>query len=284
MSFPNTRHTLIRRIAAGGDEAAWREFLADYWEPICTFVARRGNLNVQDAEDIAAQVFEAFLRNRLLERWVDSPVAKLRTLICNVVRNVLSNRARVQGQRAKLLAEHRLDLPEMVEGESAAETAEQADVFYAAWVDELLRSSVESLMIDYNLSGHGDYFRVLYARLCEDLTIPEVSELLGIKVTSAENFYRDARQRLMERLRENVRKHIGRYSMSLSEDTDFETEWNELGKHLKEHGGVEQAVRRAYHEFDPARRRARHSRIIAGTLSFSSAGIPDCGRKNADSG
>lgn len=272
MSFPQTRHTLIFRIAAGGDDSAWREFLDDYWEPVCRFVASRGSLKRHDAEDVAAQVVEVFVRNRLLARWADAPVAKLRTLICTVVRNVLSNRARVQGSRARILAAHHYELPDAVSELSAAEPSENIDIFYATWVDERLRSAVESLLVEYNQEGRGDYFRVLYARLCEEMPIPEIAELLGIKSTSAENYFRHARQRLMEKLQETVREHVHRYTMSHNEAVDFDSEWNELGEHLKKHGGVEQAVRRAYDEFEPTRRPTWPGRIAAGTLQLSIPG------------
>ena len=282
MSFPDTRHTLIRRIAAGGDQTAWREFLDDYWEPICRFAAHRGNLNRHDAEDVASLVFEACLRNRLLERWADAPVAKLRTLICTVVRNVLSNRGRVLGQRARLLTDLGDEILNAAEP-SATESDEQADIFYAAWADERLRSAVESLLVEYNQSGRGDYFRVLYARLCEELPISEIAGLLGIKSTSAENYFRHARQRLLEKLQEIVRVHVRRYSPAGSEASEFQSEWNDLGEHLQEHGGVEKAVRRAYHDFDPASRRTSPPRIAAGTLPLTAVAGPISGPGKADS-
>src|SRR5262245_3212426 len=96
MSFPQTRHTLIQRIVTRGDDQDWQAFLADYWGPVCRFAMRRGGLALADAEDVAAATFEALVANRLLARWVSDRAAKLRTLLCAVVRNVLSNRARVQ--------------------------------------------------------------------------------------------------------------------------------------------------------------------------------------------
>lgn len=284
MSFPDTRHTLIRRIATDGDEASWREFLADYWEPICRFIARRGNLKPHDAEDVAAQVFETFLRNRLLQRWSDAPVAKLRTLICTVVRNALSNQARVLTSRAKLLAERPPDLPEVLGGdlESTADAASQADVFYADWVDELLRTTANELMLTYNQEGRGDYFRVLYSRLCEELSMTEISELLDIKPATADNYFRHARQRLMERLQQTVREHVLRYSTSQSEEADFKSEWSELGSYLQNHGGLEESVRRAYQEFDPAHRLSWQSRVAAGTLSLTSLVKPVLGSSSGN--
>ncbi|MHC4624228.1 MAG: RNA polymerase sigma factor, partial [Planctomycetota bacterium] len=79
MSFPQTRDTLISRVAAKGDERAWGQFLSDYWLPVCRFAQRRANLGVEDAEDVASETFVAILSNQLLQRWVANRSSKLRT-------------------------------------------------------------------------------------------------------------------------------------------------------------------------------------------------------------
>ena len=266
MSFPETRHTLIRRIATGSDTTAWSEFLSDYWGPICRFSRVRGNLTRQDAEDVASQVFEACLRNHLLVRWSDSPAAKLRTLICAVVLNVLANRARVQSGRDRLLAElvHEPSIPGINVRESAA--PDQDDIFYTAWVEDLLQSAVESLLADYHQSGRSDYSRVLYGRICEEMTISEVAGLLQLKPSTVENYYRSARQRLGEKLQQITRDHVRRYSQISHQEADFQSEWQALGEFLKDHGGLEAAVRRAYADFDPAARQVWRDKLADGTL------------------
>ena len=88
MSFPETRHTLIHRLATGNTEADWQEFLNDYWAPVCRFAQRRAGLRLEDAEDTASLTFEALISNQLLVRWVAKRSAKLRTLLCSVVRKI----------------------------------------------------------------------------------------------------------------------------------------------------------------------------------------------------
>ncbi|MBU4271254.1 MAG: hypothetical protein KKE86_04830, partial [Planctomycetes bacterium] len=96
MGFPQTRLTLIQRLTSGGAEEDWQNFLKDYWGPICRFSLRRGARNLDDAEDVASETFEALWEQRLLVRWVANRSAKLRTLLCCVVRNILSHRNRVR--------------------------------------------------------------------------------------------------------------------------------------------------------------------------------------------
>src|ERR1035437_11123351 len=88
MSFPQTHLTLVQRLASGSTEDDWQSFLKDYWGPICRFSMRWGARNLDDAEDVAAETFEVLWEQRLLVRWVSNRSAKLRTLLCTVVRNI----------------------------------------------------------------------------------------------------------------------------------------------------------------------------------------------------
>jgi DNA-directed RNA polymerase specialized sigma24 family protein len=250
MSFPQTQLTLIQRLAKGASQADWREFLDDYWEPVCRFSRGRSGLSREDSEDVATEVFEILYKNQLLERWSQMRSAKLRTLICSVIRNVLSNRLRVEAGRARLVREHGGQLNRYVAFEEDSEEAvapnEQLDAFYAAWVEGTLHATVEGLLAEYDRAGKGDYFRVFYGSLCEQLPMPEIADWLQIPVTAAYNYHRHVRDRLAERLKEKVREHVLRYSGAEDPGEEFLTEWTRFGEHLQLLGGLETAVRRVY--------------------------------------
>lgn len=237
MAFPQTRHTLIERLAVGGNEHDWRDFLVDYWVPVCRFALRRGNGRLDEAEDVAGQAFEIVLRNKLLARWAASRQAKLRTLLCSVVCKVQANAFRAAKNREALLDELQQEQPA---------AASDQDAFYAAWIDELLQSSLHELATDYHREGKGDYFRVLYGRLCEEMSIAEVAAALGISTSAVDNYYRHVRQRLSEKLESAVRSHVYRYTPAEEAGAEFAAEWGRLGTYLKDHGGLEDAVRRAH--------------------------------------
>lgn len=261
MTFPQTRHTLIERIATNGAEKDWQLFLQDYWGPVCRFGLRRGCSNLQDAEDVAAQTFAALVSNQLLVRWVTQRQSKLRTLLCSVVRNVLMNRVRIDQGRQRLAKENydvlqgRQGLPIVPSLDVPAETM---DAFYAAWVDDLLAQVIERLLHEYHHAGKGDSFRTLYGRLCERMTFPQIAESLRLPLTTVENYFKSSRKRLAELLETAVREHVGRYCAAEQLDEDFRLEWAQLGDYLTQHGGLEEAVRRSYEQFDfsewPARR------------------------------
>lgn len=258
MGFPETRHTLVQRIVASGGETDWRQFLNDYWGPVCRFAARFGALGLADSEDVAAETFEALLTNRLLARWTANRSAKLRTLLCTVTRNVISNRARVAQGRARLMREH-LDQGGELGGSDAP--AEQLDAFDAAWADDLLEQAVDRLLAEYHQSGKGDYFRVLYGRICEEMAMAEVADALGLKISAAENYYKAARRRLAAIFEDLVREHVGRYAEAQTAAAEFAAEWAHLGDYLTTHGGLENAIRRAYGDTSAALRQQRAERI-----------------------
>ena len=254
MAFPVTRHTLIQRLAQGGGSEDWQDFLRDYWGAVCRFARNVGHVSFDDSEDIAAEVFETILRAQLLQRWSESRTAKLRTLICSVVRNVLCNRLRTEQGRARIVRDHQGQL-DRYQSELAASideaSPEQIDAFGAAWAESLVQMAADSLLREYNSSNKADYFRVLYGRLCEDLSMDEIANALRIPVTSADNYFRHARRRLAERLEELVRSHVARYCETADVPEEFTLEWNRLKEILQRNGGLESTIRAIYSNDQP---------------------------------
>ena len=246
MSFPQTRLTLIERLASGGSEEDWQTFLGDYWGPIRRFALRWGARNPDQAEEVAAETFEVLWENRLLVRWVSNRSAKLRCLLCSVVRNILSCWNRDQATRQRRLR----DLAEQIDTSDRASN-EQVDAFYAAWVEDVVQRAVESTAAEYCCKGQGDYVRVLYGRLCRGMTIAKTAEALEITPANVDHYLRHARGRLAEELEELIRRHVHRYCPPEEVDEEFAAEWQQLGLYLAEHGGLEEAVRRAYDLLDP---------------------------------
>ena len=240
MGFPETRLTLVERLAAEGNESDWRTFLHDYWGPVYRFALRRGAGHSADAEEVASQTFLVLWQNRLLTRWVSHRSAKLRTLLCSVARNILSNRRRLQGTRQRLwqeVADHAEEL--------SRSRNPDTDAFYAAWVEDLLAAALETLARECHRNGQGDQVRVLYGRICEDLSFAEIAKTLDITVSSADYYFRRARARLGTVLEETVRSHVARYCGEAQAEVEFAHEWQRLGEYLAEFGGLEDALRRA---------------------------------------
>lgn len=264
MAFPQTRHTLIQRLAAGGDDSDWQDFLADYWGPVCGFALRRGDYKLADAEDVASQTFEVVLRNSLLKSWVNSKQAKLRTLLCSVVCRVQANQFR--SKRRKELFEQKF-VDEVIREANQESSGKLDEGFVAAWVDDLLQNTLQGLARDYHREGKGDYFRVLHGRLCQCLSIEEVADLLNISSSAVNNYYRHVRKRLGESLEANLRAQVFRYCSPEEAEAEFQAEWNGLAEYLSRHGGLEDAVGRTYQRLESQQLQENKPRRIKDTLT-----------------
>lgn len=254
MAFPATPLTLIERLADGGSQDDWKAFADDYWGPVCRFALRWGAGNLTNAEEVAAETFKVVWESQLLRRWAANRSARLRSLLCKVSRNILANRSRAAAKQPLPLDQEPFEKEE--NGPSA--------MFYAACVEDVVSRAIESLAADYHRQAKGDYFRVLFGRLCQGLTIDQTAKLLNIKPTDVDNYFRHAKKRLEEKFREIVRKRVSDYFGPEQVEEEFAGEWGELGVYLAEQGGLDQAVQRAYELLNPEdARHARQSGISA---------------------
>ena len=269
MSFPATRHSLIQRLAMTGAEEDWRQFLEDYWPPVCRFAAKWGRVNFEDAEDVGSVTFQVVLTGNLLQRWLQQPSAKLRTLLCSVVRKVLANRGRIDSGRNRLLRENRELLQELraVSFDEADATADEPlDAFYAAWAEELVTNTFRALHAELLSSGRADQFRVLFGRICEGMTTAEVAECLGLPITTIENYFKRTKQRLTEQLEQAVRRHVTRYCPLDDQQAEFQSEWSRLAELLAQRGGLDEMLRQAFNGDDSVSLRPRGSAIMQSVL------------------
>lgn len=246
MAFPDTRLTLIERLANNGDETDWSEFVCDYWGPVCRFVRRQSGLTHEDAEDIASLTFEITFKKKLLEKWVSNRSAKLRTLLCAVIRNTTSNLVRVREGRARLLRDEADRFDERFVLRDLGVPSDQERLFYDDWAAEIIRQAMDEVMTACHCSGRGDYFRVFYGRFCERMTIREIAEHLDISQSTADNYFRSVRKQLQQRLESIIRSRVERYSPPAEVAREFEAEWADLAEHLRQFGGLEAAVERAF--------------------------------------
>ena len=247
MSFPETRPTLISRLTEDSNCGDWDQFLKDYWGPIVRFARYVGHLPVDHAEDVASETLLLLVKSNLLARWQSSPSGKLRSFLCGITRNVIANRQRVEAGRRRLLAdvvEKGAPLGAIAVSDSSELVLRDEDVFYRAWVDDLLSRAMQTLLAELYGEGRGDYFRALYGRVCEGLSASDIGEALGVPPATVENYLRIARARLTRELQSAVREHVERYSPAADVEAEFQREWAELGDHLEQFGGLEESLRR----------------------------------------
>ncbi len=240
--FPETRQTLICRIANDSESPEWAVFLDDYWGPVLRFAMRRGQLKVVDAEDIAAETFVILVQQDLLAKWLSHPRSKLRSLLFAVVSNLISNRARINSGRERKhdqIAGSLMDSLNAV----APQDKTQAEALDAEWYQEILRRVLEEEMRRCMTQGKLDDFRIFYGRIVEGMSNSEIAASLGLTVAGVESRYRRIRADFTVRLRAAIRQTVERYGRQETEEEDFETEWREFSRFLAVHGDLEQILR-----------------------------------------
>jgi RNA polymerase sigma factor (sigma-70 family) len=203
-------------------------------------------LSHEDAEDIASATFEVIFKNDLLNKWVSDRNAKLRTLLCAVSHNLISNHLRVNKGRKHLLRDHPDRFDQRFVLQDVNVPADQQDQFYAGWAADLIQQVLNQLMQEYHAKGRGDYFRVLHGKLCDRMPMREIAESLGISLSTAENYYKHVRQRLGILLESAIRHHVQRYAAPAEVADEFAAEWADLAKHLHDQGGVEAAIEKMW--------------------------------------
>jgi hypothetical protein len=138
-------------------------------------------------------------------------------------------------------------------------TDEQVDAFYAAWVEDIVEQAVESMAGDYCRNGQADYVRVLYGRLCQGMTIAKAAEALQLSPAVVDHYFRHAREQLSEKLKQRIRRQVQGYCPAEEAEQEFAAEWQRLGQYLADHGGLDEAVRQAYHLLDPVQARQQRA-------------------------
>lgn len=89
---PDTRDSLLLRLADGEDQEAWRQFVAVY-RPLVYRIARRQGLQDADAQDLAQRVLVSVAG--AIGRWRSDPRrARFRTWLHTVARNALIDHLR----------------------------------------------------------------------------------------------------------------------------------------------------------------------------------------------
>jgi DNA-directed RNA polymerase specialized sigma24 family protein len=231
MSFPQTRMTLIERLAAAPTDSDWKRFLDEYWPPVCRFAERLAPTS--DAEDVAAAVFETLVTGNLLGRWRSNRTAKLRTLLCAVAKNSARNLRRRRDGQAVALDE--------IDWEPQAGAAED-DAFYTLWAENFVRDAAAEVFDEYHAAGKSDYVRTLFGRVVQKLSIKETADAIGAKPTDVENYFRHIRKALSARLLSRLREHVAVYCTADELETESADEWRRLAEFFARRGGLDDAI------------------------------------------
>ena len=185
---PETRHSLIQRLQAGGDDAAWEEFAAIY-RPIIVRIALHKHLQRDDAEDLAQHVLLLVLKN--IGTWKADPArARFRTWLHAIVRNAtinaLSRRPKDRAAGGTTALRHLHQIPD------------KADSlwFDLEWQRETLRWVAQHVRGEFESAT----WAAFWDTAIDQSSVQEVAKRLGKSVGAVYI----ARSRVMQRIKQRV--------------------------------------------------------------------------------
>jgi RNA polymerase sigma-70 factor (ECF subfamily) len=192
-SFPDTRASLILRIADARNARAWDEF-ARLYQPVVYRLARRRGFQHADAEELVQEAMLAVAR--AVEGWVPDPErGRFRDWLQKIARNLMINfltRRKHQvwgsgdsGMRRRLEAECDPD-------------AAVSQMFEVEYRHEMFRCAAEQVRGDVQENT----WQAFWLSTVDDMPALEVARRLGMSIGSVYI----ARSRVMARLREEVRR------------------------------------------------------------------------------
>lgn len=189
---PETRDSLLLRLADAADHEAWCQFTAIY-RPLIYRVARRQGLQDADAQDLAQRVLLSVAG--AIDQWHIQPKrAKFRTWLHAVARNAVIDHLRT----AK---------PDVAEGGTTAQLRLQDAVDNRLGDAELDREYQRELFRWAAKEIRGEFaettWLAFWLTAVDGLSIPAVSDELG-KTVGAVYI---ARSRVMQRLRARIREY-----------------------------------------------------------------------------
>jgi RNA polymerase sigma factor (sigma-70 family) len=187
---PETRPSLLLRLADRADQAAWQEF-AQIYTPVVYRLALRRGLQHADAEDLSQQVLTAIAR--AIDRWQTDPTrAKFRTWLHRVAQNQIINAlTRAAPDRATGDATQFANLQN-----HAARSQPDSELVRLELRREVFRWAAQSIRDEFRPAT----WDAFWLTAVENQTVEQAAQQLNI---SCGAIYA-ARSRIMRRLKEKV--------------------------------------------------------------------------------
>lgn len=209
--FRTTRWSMVLRAGADAAESrpALEALCRQYWQPLYTFVRRKGHVP-EEAQDLTQAFFERLLENRSLAL-ADPLRGRFRSFLMSSMQRFLADdhdrRNRLKrGGGVRFLEIDGLDAEARYACEPATDvTPERA--FEQRWVVTLLERVLGRIEAEVRAEGMGERFEALRGFLVEDrggVAFAEMATRLNMTEAAVKGVVRRLRARYRELLREEV--------------------------------------------------------------------------------
>jgi RNA polymerase sigma factor (sigma-70 family) len=188
-SFPDTRASLIVRLADAQNVQAWDEF-ARLYQPVVYRLALRRGFQHADAEELVQEVMLAVAR--AVEGWVpDQDRGRFRDWLHRIARNLMINF--LTRRKHQVWGTGKSDMQQVLEAKSQAEAA-MTQMFDVEFRREGFRWAANQVQKEVKQNT----WQAFWMSTIDDVPVAEVARQLGMSVGSVYI----ARSRVMARLRQ----------------------------------------------------------------------------------
>lgn len=219
MSFPVTRHSVVRDLASANPaarSAAYDALARSYWRPVYLYVRLQWHYGAEDAQDLTQEFFARAFERQYLARY-DASKARFRTFVRTCLDGFLAN----QGKAAARLKRGGHFIVTAIDFARAdAEFASRAGAadsdpevwFHREWIRALFSDALDALRIRCDEAGHPQAFIVFRRYDVDDdaratrLTYAALARELGMRVTSVTNELSWARREFREIVLDTLRR------------------------------------------------------------------------------
>ena len=190
-AFPDTRASLILKIADARNAQAWDEF-ARIYRPVVYRLARQRGFQHADAEEVVQEAMLAV--SRAVERWVpDSQRGRFRDWLFRIARNLMINFLTRRKHQPWKTAD--TDMQQLLVDELHPDAA-ALQKFESEYRTELFRLAAERV----RMVVRENTWQAFWLNAIDELPADEVAQRLGMSVGSVYI----ARSRVVARLRKEV--------------------------------------------------------------------------------
>lgn len=223
-AFPETRWSIVqdaRGAITDRSRPAMERLVRTYWGPVYAMVRRGWRESREDAKDLTQEFFTRLLAGGAAEGF-DPGKGRFRSFLFAAVKHFMLQRRRDEsrlkrggGKRPFALA----GLEEMGSEPASPEVSPEG-LFHEEWVAAVLREAIADLGEECRLAGKEIVFKVFEIYDLEEADRPTydaIAQRLGISAHDVHNALTQARRRLREIIRAQVRE-----TLSTPEDLDDE--------------------------------------------------------------
>jgi RNA polymerase sigma factor (sigma-70 family) len=218
MSFPVTRHSVVRELASVDPDAraaAYDGLVRSYWRPVYLYIRLRWRRGSEDARDLTQEFFARAFERAYLERY-DPAKARFRTFVRTCLDGFLANhdKAAARLKRGGGFVVTTVDFASADADLAARAPDDQADPelwFHREWIRGLFGAAVDALREHAGAAGHTVAFALFHRYDIEDadatprLTYAALAREHGMTVGDVTNELAWARRAFREIVLEQLR-------------------------------------------------------------------------------